>query len=274
VSEQPPNEADAHRMPLMEHLFELRRRLIIAAIALLIGVVVCLWISEDIIDILSAPVRLVLKNEEPSGLIDQMYMELTSPIMSAIGGRKAPGNLTVIGSLEGMYTYLRVSLLGGAVLTSPILAYQIWAFIAPGLYKSERRYILPLAAASSFLFTLGAAFAYVVILPVAFSLFMTILDVEVNLSIDDAIKTVVRILLAFGICYQLPVVAWFLARIGLIDHKDMIRGFRYAVVGIFAIAALITPPDILTQVLLGIPLVILYGVGIVVARISSTKVRD
>ena len=124
-------------------------------------------------------------------------------------------------------------------------------------------------------FFLGASFAYIIILPIAFQFFLTILNVnQVALSYNDAIQSAASIMFAFGLCYQLPVVVWFLARIGLVDHKDLIWGFRYAIVVIFVVAALITPPDVITQIFLGIPLVGLYGISIVVAWFASTKVRE
>ena len=113
-----------------------------------------------------------------------------------------------------------------------------------------------------------------VILPVALPFFLQVLPAEALLSIDGYLKATVRMMVAFGVCFQLPVASWFLARLGLIDHHDMIKGFRYAVVAIFAVAAIITPPDVVTQTLLGIPLVLLYGVGVVVARLVTTKRRD
>ena len=134
--------------------------------------------------------------------------------------------------------------------------------------------VVPLTFFSTLLFFLGAGFAYFIIMPIAFKFFVTVLDAEALLSIDDALRTVVRIMVAFGLCYQLPVVVWFLARLGLVDHKDLIKGFRYAVVVIFVIAALLTPPDVITQFLLGIPLIVLYAVGVIVAFFSTKKVRE
>ena len=278
AGEEPLDEVEEYRMPLLEHLRELRKRVIISAVALAVGTGICLFFSNEIIDLLAAPIRQVLAGEEPTSQMDMFYAWLTSPLMNLPGWQyisegQAAGKLTVHGSLEGFYTYIRVGLLGGAVLTSPIIAFQLWQFIAPGLYKTERKYVIPLTMSSTTLFLAGASFAYVVILPLAFRFFVNVVDAEALLSIDDAMKTVVRILMAFGLAYQLPVVVWFLARLGLIDARDMVKGFRYAIVGIFGISAVITPPDVVTQVLLGIPLVILYGVGIIVAWFSTTKVR-
>jgi sec-independent protein translocase protein TatC len=164
--------------------------------------------------------------------------------------------------------------MGGIVLSSPMLAWQVWGFIAPGLYKTERKVVAPLAISSVFLFLLGGSFAYYVIFPVAFPFFLNVVDIEASLSVTGYLSAVVRMMLAFGLCFQLPVGTWFLARMGLIDHKDMIGGFRYAMVGIFVVAAVITPPEALTQVMLAIPLCGLYGIGIIVAYFTSTKHRD
>ncbi|MCO4744144.1 MAG: twin-arginine translocase subunit TatC [Proteobacteria bacterium] len=277
----PAEQVEQHRMPLMDHLRELRNRLVIMMVALAVGMLVSLIFTEWLYAMLTAPVRQVLD----SGIVypepDALYDQLSAPIRAALAGagmgttEKIKGTLAITSSpLEGMYTYLRVGLVGGALLASPVIAHQIWGFVAPGLYDSERRVVMPLTFASTFLFLAGAMFAYTVIFPVAFPFFFSMLDAQPMLSIDGYLSTVVRIMLAFGLCFQLPVATWFLARMGLIDHRDMIFGFRYAIVGVFAVAAIITPPDILTQILLGIPMVILYGVGVVVAFIWSTKDRD
>ena len=273
------SESTVSEMPLLEHLRELRNRVMKGGAALLVCVAICMAFSHYIIDFLAAPIRQVLAGEEPTGQMDLLYVWLTSPLQSVPGWSmltegKAAGKLTIRGSLEGIYTYMRVGFLGGAFMASPVLAYQLWRFVGPGLYKTEKRVVIPLTFFSTLLFFVGAAFAYFIILPIAFRFFVSVLNAEALLSIDDALRTVVRIMVAFGLCYQLPVVVWFFARLGLIDHKDLLKGFRYAVVAIFVLAALLTPPDIITQFLLGVPLIVLYVVGIVVAFFSSRKVRD
>jgi len=151
----------------------------------------------------------------------------------------------------------------------------VWAFIAPGLYKSERKVVYPLAFWSTALFAGGAAFCYFALLPVALPFFMTVIpDMATQLSIRGYLGGIIAMMVAFGVCFQLPVVVWFLAKLGLVDHKDLTGGFRYAVVGMFVLAALITPPDPITQTMLAVPMVFLYGIGIGVAWMSSTKVRD
>jgi sec-independent protein translocase protein TatC len=250
-SNNPADPVEEHRMPLLEHLRELRDRVVWSALSLTIGMLICLAFANDI------------------------YSWLTQPFLQAIEDVGVEGGLSIVHSpFEGIYTYLRVSFVGGVVLSLPMIAYQVWLFVAPGLYSDERRVVWPLAFSSSALFLLGGAFAYYVIFPAAFPMFLSVIDAQANLSIDGYLSGVVRMMLAFGLCFQLPVVTWFLARIGLIDHRDMVGGFRYAFVAMFIIAALITPPDVLTQSLLAIPMVILYLIGIIIAWLFSTKVRE
>ncbi|MBX2803022.1 MAG: twin-arginine translocase subunit TatC [Myxococcales bacterium] len=249
--EETLDEVDQFRMPLLEHLKELRNRLLWTVGAMSIAFGISLYFATDIIDFLKIPIDRALLDAGVDG-----------------------GLAIVSGPFEGVYAWLRAAFLGSIVLSSPIIAWQVWGFVAPGLYKTERRIVLPLTVSSTFLFGAGAAFAYYVIFPVAFPFFFTVIDADVNLSVQGYLSAVVKMMLAFGVCFQLPVGSFFLARMGLIDHKDMLSSFRYAVVGIFVIAALITPPDILTQSLLALPLVGLYGIGIVVARVFSTKERD
>jgi sec-independent protein translocase protein TatC len=270
---------DDGRMPLLEHLRELRTRVLRALIATGVSLVIGMVFAKDVIDLIVAPVKQVLPGTAPPTRMDLIYLDLTRPLQyipgwSYIVTNQARGDLTMIGSLEGVWTWLRAAFVFGGLLALPFIAWQVWQFVAPGLYKTERRVVLPLTVASTALFLIGSGFAFFVIVPMAFSFFLTFLDLDATLSIEDAVRTVIRITVAFGLCYQLPVVVWFLARIGLIDHRDMIRYFRYAVVGIFIIAALVTPPDVITQFFLGVPLIALYGASIGVAWVSSTKVRE
>lgn len=249
--EVPLDEVEAYRMPLIEHLNELKWRLIYALIFLSLGMAVSLVFASDI------------------------YAWLTVPFLIALEESGVEGGLSLVHSpFEGIYTYLRVAFFGGVVLALPAIFYQIWAFIAPGLYSAERKLLLPLVFSSTLLFISGGLFAYYVIFPAAFPFFLQVIDAQANLSLEGYLSGVVRMMLAFGVCFQLPVVTWFLARAGIIDHRDMIEGFRYALVGIFVLAAMITPPEVMTQMLLALPMCILYGVGIGVAWLSSTKKRD
>jgi sec-independent protein translocase protein TatC len=250
MSDQPLDEVEAHRMPLIEHLRELRRRLMVAAASVVVGMLISLAFT------------------------DQILAFLTAPALIALEEANIEGGLSMVNSpFEGINVYLRAAFLGALVLSSPVVSLQAWLFVAPGLYGNERRTVIPLTLSSTFLFLLGAAFAYYVIFPYAFPFFFSVVEAQVNLSLEGYLGAVIKMMMAFGASFQLPVVVYFLARLGLIDHIDMLRGFRYAIVAIFIVAAIITPPDVLTQVLLSIPLTILYGVGIVVAWLFSTKKR-
>lgn len=245
----PPGvEVDEYRMPLMEHLRELRDRLIISLIAITVCVVVAFYFSVDIFDWLVEPMNLALEE-------------------------RGEGTMAITDPLEGVYTYLKVAVLAGIFAASPVVFHQGWMFVAPGLYDQERRLVLPLVFASTALFLGGAAFGYFVIFRYGFAFFLSVIDTDTAavLSINSYLMTATKLLAAFGACFQLPVVVFFLARIGLINARDMVRSFRYAVVAIFVIAAFITPPDPLTQCLMAGPLIALYGLSIGVAALFSTK---
>lgn len=244
------DEVEQNRMPLLDHLRELRSRLLWAIGSWVLLTAAAFWFVEPAIAWLRAP-------------FDAALVETG-----------VHGGLSIVGSpMEGMYVTMRVGFAMGAALASPVIAWHVWQFIAPGLYQSERKVVAPLAFASSFLFIVGGLFCYYAILPFAFPFFLTVVDADAVVSIDGYLGSVIRMMAAFGLTFQLPVGTWFLARIGLIDHVDMWRASRYAVVAIFVVAALITPPDPMTQTMLAIPLCGLYVVSIGVARLVSTKKR-
>ncbi len=238
-------------MPLMEHLRELRKRLITAGISIGVGVVVCFFFAPDIWDFLVAPMNDALEANDA-------------------------GTMAILAPLEGVVTYLKVAVASGVFAATPVIAWQVWSFVGPGLYAKEKKVLLPLVFASTLLFLGGAAFGYFVIFKYAFGFFLSVTagTAEAVMSMESYLKTCTRLLLAFGLSFQLPVVVFFLSRIGLIDARDMVRGFKYSIVAIFAVAAVITPPDILTQSLMAAPLVLLYGVGIVISAVVSTKKRE
>jgi len=255
-STAPPEEYEAdpvedYRMPLMEHLRELRTRLMRVILYAAIGCGICFAFAQPIWDALVSPMNEALESS----------------------GR---GTMAITEPLEGFITYLKVAGLAGIALMSPLIFHQIWSFVAPGLYPKEKKAILPLVVASTVLFLGGAAFGYFVIFDFAFPFFLEVTadldeNVEAVLSIGSYLSLATKLLVAFGLSFQLPVVCYFLARVGLVDHKDLISGFRYAVVGMFIASALITPPDVLSQLLMAGPLIILYGVGTVAAYFFSTK---
>lgn len=242
---------ETYRMPLLDHLVELRNRLVRALAAMLICCIGCLIFAEDIWTLLVQPMNDAL----------------------AATGR---GTMAMTTAMEGFITMIKVAGLAGLLLSSPVVFWQAWQFVAPGLYPHEKKPVLPLVISSTTLFGLGVAFGYFIIFKYAFPYFLDFAneDIQAVLSIDAYLGMATKLLLAFGISFQLPIVVFFLARLGLIDARDMIEGFRYSVVGIFVVAAVLTPPDVLSQLLMAAPLLVLYGIGIIIAFFVSTKVRE
>lgn len=242
---------EAFRMPLMDHLKELRKRLIIAIVATLVGMLGCF------------------------GFVEEIWQFLVAPMNDALEAT-GKGTMAITEPLEGFMTLLKVAGVGGVAFASPVISYQFWKFVAPGLYPKEKRLILPLVFASTFLFLTGVVFAYFVIFKYAFPFFIEVNPegVEAVLSMQSYLGVATRLLLAFGASFQLPVVVFFLARAGLIDARDMTKFFKYAVVAMFIVSAMLTPPDIVSQLLMAGPLILLYGIGIIIAWMVSTKERD
>ena len=241
---------DEFRMTLMEHLHELRKRLIYCMVAAGIGCAASFFFVEQIWAFLVAP----------------MHDALVAT------GR---GSMAITEPMEGFVTQLKVAAVAAIGGAAPVIFWQIWRFVAPGLYPKEQRFVIPLAVCSTVLFAAGLGFGYSVIFRFAFPFFLEITpeNTEAVLSINSYLGIATKLLLAFGTCFQLPVVIFALARVGLVDHHDLVKGFRYSVVAMFVVSAMITPPDIISQALMAGPLIFLYGIGIVVAWFFSTKER-
>ncbi len=240
---------EAYRMPLLEHLHELRKRLLIAVASVLVTCTACFAYAQELWVLLVAPMNLALQ-ETGRGT-----MAMTNPI-------------------EGVMTYMQVSLFAGIGLAAPILFYQVWKFVAPGLYPKEQRLVLPLVIGSTTLFVTGVLFCYLVVFRFAFPVFLTVTpeDVEAVVSMDSYLRVATMLLLSFGVCFQLPVVVYLLSVLGLISHRDMIRFFRYAMVGIAVLASVLTPTtDLLSMMLMAVPLSGLYVLSIGVSWVFSTK---
>ncbi len=247
-NDKDPPEDEEGTMTLWEHLEELRGRIIRMALAFLVGSVVCWLYKESILDWLTIP----LKDGWPKG----------------------EGAPTLhFGTPAALFiSYVRLSALSGFLFALPIILYQLWAFIAPGLYSKEKKFAIPFVISSVALFVGGGYFGYRVAFPPAFTFllgFAKNLPSDVNLvptvMIGDYIEFVTRMFLAFGAAAELPIVAFFLTVAGIITHRHLIKFFRYFIVVAFIISAIVTPPDPLSQILLAVPLIGLYGVSIVVS---------
>ncbi len=228
-------------MPLLDHLEELRTRIIRSLVGLIIGMAISLVFSKRILDLLLIPTTRI----------------------------DAPLHLQVL-KVQGMFMVtLEIAFFGGIILSLPYILYQAWLFIAPGLLEHERRYFPRLIFSATTLFLLGVAFSYFIVLPFALNFFIGLAPPEIkpNIAIDFYIGFAIRMLVIFGVIFELPVLSYFLSKIGILTPEIMRKHRRHAIVVIFISAAVLTPPDIMTQVLLAIPLVLLYELSIWISGI-------
>jgi sec-independent protein translocase protein TatC len=226
------------------HLQELRKRIIISGIAFAVMFFVCFNFYEPILELMMIPVNKVL----PEG-----------------------SQMVAIEIQETFFTALKVSFFGGFVLALPVIFSQIWLFVAPGLYEHEKKLVIPFVLFATIMFLIGALFAYFIVVPFGFDFLINFGNAVITVlpSIGKYVGFFTKILFGFGIAFELPVVTFFLAKIGVVDDKMLKGFFKYAVVLIFIFAALLTPPDVLTQFLMAVPLIILYGFSIIIAKVFN-----
>lgn len=240
-------EPTEYEAPITEHLAELRDRLIKSLIALFVGAVLVFIKVEIFFDIFQAPLH-------------KVFPEL---------------KLVALTPTESFFTALKISLLMGFVVSSPFIFFQVWKFIEPALYENEKKLLIPFVFFTTLFFISGAAFAFFLVLPLAIKFLLTFgytqLDVEAMLSVSSYISFVIRLILAFGITFELPVILSLLARLGLVSPEGLIKIRPYFIVGAFAFAAFITPPDIISQILLALPLVVFYEISIFMAKMLYPK---
>lgn len=264
-NEENPDEVESSRAPLLDHLIELRKRLIVTLAAVAAGFVVCFFLAAPIYNILLAPFEeaaRALAERRGEGVDEQLRLIFTAP-------------------LEFFFVKLKLALFGAIIVAFPVIAYQVYAFVAPGLYKTERRAFLPYMVAAPVLFATGAALVYYFILPfvMRFALGQEQAGaagraaIELLPRVSDYLSLVTTLILAFGFSFQLPVVLSLLARVGMVNAKQLGHFRRYAVVGIFAFAAVVTPPDPLSQIGLGLAMMALYEVSILCVRLIDRQRR-
>jgi sec-independent protein translocase protein TatC len=249
---------ETHKMPLLDHLIELRQRMLYSVVALFVAFLVCFYFAQPLFDFLVDPLAQLLNERE-----------------SARGERR----LIFTDLTEVFFTHIKIAFFFGAFVSCPIFLTQIWLFVAPGLYRHEKTAMAPFLVASPILFFIGGALVYYVIFPLAWAFFLSFetiggdgtLPIELEAKVNEYLSLVMKLIFAFGLCFQLPVLMTLLARVGLATSKGMAAKRKYAIVGVFVVAAVFTPPDPLSQLSLAFPIIALYEISIYMAKLVEKK---
>ncbi|MBW1734498.1 MAG: twin-arginine translocase subunit TatC [Deltaproteobacteria bacterium] len=240
---------DENKQPFLGHLEELRKRLVACAIAVGVGFAVSYAFSERLFNLLVMPLKAVM----PEG-----------------------DHLIFTNLPEMFFTYLKVAFLSGVLLMAPFIFYQLWMFVAPGLYRREKRYVIPFVVTSTILFVGGALFGYFVVFPFGFKFFIGFSNEYVKAlpSVKQYFSFAIKLLFAFGLVFELPVVIFFLTKMGVVTPELLSRKRKYAILLTFVLAAILTPPDVITQCMMAGPLIVLYEIGVLVSRTARKRKKD
>lgn len=244
-------DVDASTAPLIDHLIELRNRLLWSIVALAIAFAGCLYFATEIFEFLVRPLRAAFPEGEGRLVYTQLY--------------------------EAFFVEIKVAVFGAFVIAFPIIANQIWLFVAPGLYKNEKRAFLPFLLATPILFTLGAALAYFVVMPTAFRFFLGYqgqiagLEQEALPAVGNYLSLVMRFIIAFGVAFLLPVLILLLNRAGIVSRAQLVGARKYVIVCAFIVAAIFTPPDPISQLMLAVPLCLLFEISLLIIRVTERR---
>jgi sec-independent protein translocase protein TatC len=240
------NELNENKQPLLVHLVELRSRLIKTMIMITTLFVIFYFFADSI------------------------YNFLVQPYADAVEGEE--GRRLIFTALhETFFTYIKVALFASLFISLPFLLIQLWIFVAPGLYKNEKSVVVPYLLATPILFILGSALVYYLIMPLAIKFFLSFesiggngaLPIQLEAKVNEYLSLIMRLILAFGLCFQLPVALTLMARVGFVSSESLKKNRKYVIVGVFAVAAILTPPDPISQIGLGIPILLLYELSII-----------
>ncbi len=245
------DDIDATKAPLIEHLIELRKRLMWSLAAIFVAFLVCFWFAKPIYNLLLWPYRVA-------------------------AGVDAPIELIYTAPQEFFFTQVKLALFGAIFIAFPVIASQLYMFVAPGLYRAERKAFLPFLIATPVLFLLGAALVYFVAMPLAMTFFLSMQqtgDVEIMLTakVSEYLSLIMMLIMGFGICFQLPVLLTLLARAGLLTSDQLKQYRRHAILGVFLAAAVLTPPDPVSQIALALPTLLLYELSIFAVKMAEKK---
>ena len=251
------NELNKDKQPLLEHLIELRSRIIKTMIMIIVFFIFFYIFADNI------------------------YNFLVKPYANAVAGEE--GRRLIFTALhETFFTYIRVAIFASLFVSLPFLLIQLWIFIAPGLYKNEKNVVLPYLLATPILFILGSALVYYLIMPLAIKFFLSFesiggngaLPIQLEAKVNEYLSLIMRLILAFGVCFQLPVALTLMARVGLVSSEGLKKNRKYVMVGVFAVAAILTPPDPISQIGLGIPILLLYELSIIAVSFIEKRMNS